>query len=306
VIESLPLVAALVAGLLGSTHCVLMCGGIAGALGLGAQAGGACNGQSLRFPLLYNLGRIASYAVAGGIAGALGGGTLAIAGLPQLGQAFALLAALVIVIVGLRLATGGRHFGWLDRTGAAAWRRIAPLTRGLFPVTTPARAFGVGLAWGWLPCGISYAMLTAALLTGSALAGSTLMALFGIGTLPAMLALSSGAATLLRPATRRIGGAVLVAMGLASGAAMLWPADTGHEGHSAHHVHKGDAPLFCQADIASEPKEIGAWPERGASPLSEGAAPFLGDLAGQLAELHRIEDADRLAFHRDHAELREA
>jgi len=244
-IETLTPVAALVAGLLGSTHCVLMCGGIAGALGLGAQAGGACHGQSLRFPALYNLGRITSYAVAGGIAGALGGGTLALAGLPQLGKWFAALAALVIVLVGLRLLAGGRHFAAFDRAGAAAWRRIAPLTRGLFPVTTPARAFGVGLAWGWLPCGMSYAMLTAALLTGGPLAGALLMAMFGIGTLPAMLALSSGASTLLRPATRRIGGAVLVVMGLASGFALLAPAPSGHDhsvqpGHEhAHHAGPG-------------------------------------------------------------------
>jgi hypothetical protein len=247
--QAFPQFAALIAGLLGSAHCVLMCGGIAGALGLGTPAGGACGSQSLRFPVLYNLGRIASYTVAGGIAGALGGGTLAIAGLPQLGRAFAVFAALIIVVVGLRLATGGRHFGWLDRTGAAAWKHIAPLTRGLFPVTTPARAFGVGLAWGWLPCGISYAMLTAALLTGSALGGATLMAMFGIGTLPAMLTLSGGAATLLRPATRRIGGAVLVVMGLASGAAMLWPTDAGHAGH---HSGKGDAHLFCNAETPDE------------------------------------------------------
>jgi sulfite exporter TauE/SafE len=243
--EAFPAVAALVAGLLGSTHCVLMCGGIAGALGLGAPAGGACNSQALRFPVLYNLGRIASYTLAGGIAGAIGGGTLAIAGLPQFGRAFAALAALIIVVVGLRLATGGRHFGWFDRAGARAWKRIAPLTRGLFPVTTPSRAFGVGLAWGWLPCGISYAMLTAALLTGSALEGSALMAMFGIGTLPAMLALSGGAATLLRPATRRIGGAVLVVMGVVSGATLLWP-------------DGGDAHLHRHANHRDMPEEIGA------------------------------------------------
>jgi hypothetical protein len=219
--EVFPPLAALVAGLLGSTHCVLMCGGIAGALGLGAAPGSACGGRSLRFPLLHNLGRIVSYTVAGGIAGAFGGGTLALAGLPPLGRVFAALAALVIVIVGLRLATGGRHFGGFDRAGAAAWRRIAPLTQGLFPVTTPARAFGVGLAWGWLPCGMSYAMLAAALLTGGALAGATLMAMFGIGTLPAMLTLTTGAATLLGPATRRIGGAALVVIGLASATAQL-------------------------------------------------------------------------------------
>jgi hypothetical protein len=277
--EAFPLVAALVAGLLGSAHCVLMCGGIVGALGLGTQPGGACGGGSLHFPALYNLGRVVSYAVAGGIAGALGGGTLAVAALPQLGRVFAVLAALIIVLVGLRLATGGRHFGWLDRAGAAAWRRIAPLTRGLFPVTTPARAFGVGLAWGWLPCGMSYAMLTAALLTGSALKGGALMAMFGIGTLPAMLTLSGGAATLLRPATRRLGGAALVMLGLASGAALLWPAGSGHEHRHQHHGQHGSL---------------------------QGPAFLLGKLAGEFPQLRGIEDPNRLALHRDHAEFREA
>jgi hypothetical protein len=277
-IESFPAVAALVAGLLGSGHCVLMCGGIAGALGLGAQGGAACAGRSLRFPVLYNVGRVTSYAVAGGIAGALGGGALALAGLPQLRIVFAVLAALVVTVVGLRLASGARHFGWLDRVGAAAWRRIAPLTRPLFPITTPARAFGAGLAWGWLPCGMAYAMLTAAWLSGGAFKGATLMAMFGIGTLPAMLALSSGAANLLRPATRRLGGAALVVLGLASGAAALWPGDAGHAQHEGHeHLH-------------------------GAA----GGSVFLDRLAGELPELHGIEDPDRLAIDLDHAELREA
>jgi sulfite exporter TauE/SafE len=273
--DSLTPIAALVAGLLGSGHCVLMCGGIAGALGLGGQAGAACAGRSLRFPALYNVGRVTSYAAAGGIAGALGGGALSIAGLPQVGRAFAALAALVIVVVGLRLAAGARHFGWLDRAGAAAWRRIAPLTRFLFPVTTPARAFGAGLAWGWLPCGMAYAMLTAALFSGSAGSGAALMLMFGIGTLPAMLTLSGGAAALLRPATRRLGGAVLVAMGLASGAALLWPAEDGREAH--RHLH-------------------------GAA----GAPALFADVAGELAEPRGIDDADRLAIDLDHAELGEA
>ena len=277
-IESFPAVAALVAGLLASGHCVLMCGGIAGALGLGGQPGGACAGGGLRFPILYNLGRITSYGVAGGIAGAMGGGALALAGLPRLRIVFALLAALVVIVVGVRLALGARHFGWLDRAGTAAWRRIAPLTRGLFPVTTPARAFGVGLAWGWLPCGMAYAMLTAAWLSGGARSGAALMAMFGIGTLPAMLALGAGAAGLLHPATRRLGGAALVVIGLASGAAALWPGAAGHEQHRDHErLH----------DAA-------------------GGRVFLGGLAGELPELLGIEDPDRLALDLDHAELREA
>jgi sulfite exporter TauE/SafE len=277
-IESLTPFAALVAGLVGSTHCVLMCGGIAGALGLGTQAGHSCGSPSLRHPALYNLGRITSYTVAGGIAGALGGGALAITGLAQLGRVFAALAALVIVIVGLRLAAGARHLGGFDRAGAAAWRRIAPLTAFLFPVSTPARAFGVGLAWGWLPCGMSYAMLAAALLSGSAQSGAMLMAMFGIGTLPAMLALSGGAATLLRPATRRLGGAVLVVLGLASGTVLLWPVDTGRERDGGHdHLHGAAA-----------------------------GGVLVGVLSGQRPQPDRVQDADRLALDFDHAEVGEA
>jgi sulfite exporter TauE/SafE len=277
-IESLTPIAALVAGFLGSSHCVLMCGGIAGALGLGEPAGGACTGRSLRYPVLYNLGRVASYTAAGGIAGALGGGAIALAGLPRLHTAFAVLAAALIVFVGLRLASGARHFGWLDRAGAAAWRRIAPLTRPLLPVTTPVRAFAVGLVWGWLPCGMAYAMLSAAWLTGGAREGATLMAMFGIGTLPAMLALSAGAASLLGPATRRVGGAALVALGLASGAAQLWPGAAAHAQHAGHEQLGGAA--------------VGAAPVRG--------------FAGQFPELRGIEDPDRLALHLDHAELGQA
>jgi sulfite exporter TauE/SafE len=275
-IESLPQLAALVAGLLGSGHCVLMCGAVAGALNLGAPAQAAC-GRSLRYPALYNLGRIASYTLAGGLAGALGGGTLALAGMPPLRLAFASLAALVVVAVGLRLATGARHFGWLDRAGAAAWRRIAPVTRGLFPITTPARALGVGLAWGWLPCGMAYAMLTAAWLSGGVWQGASLMAMFGIGTLPAMLALGAGAATLLRPSLRRLGGALLVVLGLASGGAALWPGDARHPEHAGHHASTG----------------------------AVRALPFDAGLARERAEPGRVQDADGPALHLDHAELGE-
>lgn len=261
--------AALVAGLVGSGHCVLMCGSIAGALGYG---GAACPGQTLRFPLLYNLGRVTSYAAAGAVAGGAGGGLLALLGTPWLRTFFTSLAALVIVVTGVKLALGSRRFGGFDRLGAAAWRRIAPATRGLFPVTTPERAFGVGLAWGWLPCGMAYAMLTAAALTGGALEGALVMAMFGLGTLPAMIALGSGAAGLLGPRTRRAGGVLLVLLGIASVAIAAWPGGAGHGDHAGH-MHGASA-------------GVGAC-----------------DLPGELAKLRRIENADRLAVDLDHAEL---
>ena len=273
-IEVLTPVAALVAGLAGSAHCVLMCGGIAGALGLGSSAGQACAGGALRYPILYNLGRVTSYSAAGAVAGMVGGGTLALAGLPALHRAFAVLAAVVVVAAGLKAAAGARQLDWLDRAGARIWRRVAPMTRGLFPVTTPARAYVVGLAWGWLPCGMAYAMLTAAMLSADPARGAALMAMFGLGTLPAMLALGSGTARLLGPRLRRAGGALLVVLGLASGLAALWPQTRGQESHAGHSHAATRAVLGVH-------------------------------LAGELPQPRRIEDADRPALDLDHAELGE-
>ena len=65
--ESLPLLAALTAGLLGGVHCVGMCGGIVGALSLAMPEK---QGPKLPILLSYNTGRITSYVVAGGLVGA--------------------------------------------------------------------------------------------------------------------------------------------------------------------------------------------------------------------------------------------
>ena len=46
-----------------------------------------------------------------------------------------------------------------------------------------------GLLWGWLPCGMVYSVLVTAMLSGSAASGAAVMLAFGLGTLPAMLAL---------------------------------------------------------------------------------------------------------------------
>ncbi len=267
-----PQFAALIAGFLGSAHCVLMCGGIAGALGLSTPAAAQRAARPLVYPLLYNAGRVASYTLAGAIVGAFGGGALAVAGFPQLRAVLAGLAALLIILVGLRLVAGAQHFAWLDGLGIGIWRRIAPHTRFLFPIRTLPRAFAAGMVWGWLPCGMAYAMLTAALLTADALQGATLMLMFGIGTLPAMLALGAGAARLLGPATRRVGGAAMIAIGLASAAVPLWPGPGGHH----HHEHSGGA---------------------------VGPPGIPGVLARERAKLHRVEDPDRPALDLDHAEL---
>ena len=67
------------------------------------------------------------------------------------------------------------------------WRRLQPLTRRFLPADTLPRALGLGLLWGWLPCGLVYGILATALLSGDALDGAAIMAAFGLGTIPNLL-----------------------------------------------------------------------------------------------------------------------
>ena len=213
------LLAALLAGLAGSGHCVAMCGGIAAALGAGGAAGRAQ-------PLAYNLGRITSYAVAGAIMGALGAGVLSLAAIATLRGAAQVFAGVALVTVGAQLALG-RRFAWIERAGHVVWRALGPLARGALSARTFAGAFRTGLVWGWLPCGMAYAMLLLAAANLDPARGAPTMLAFGIGTLPALLAVGHGASGIValarRPAWRAGIGVAVIALGVASVSAPWLP-----------------------------------------------------------------------------------
>ena len=166
-------------GLLGGTHCVGMCGGIVGALSLGGA-------PRLSLHLAYNLGRVTSYGLAGALVGAVGG-ALALSGQLPLRLALQVAASLMLVALGLYLLGVTRALAFTERLGQRLWRRIQPLTRRFLPANTPARAFPLGLLWGWLPCGLVYSALATALTAGSPAQGALLMLAFGAGTLPNLL-----------------------------------------------------------------------------------------------------------------------
>lgn len=211
--HELALGTAFAAGLLGSTHCVAMCGGLAAALGTQRHS------ASPTRPLLYQLGRVASYGTAGAIVGSLG----TVAGVAfeasQWNEVLRLGTALLVVMIGLNIALGSRRRGlWLrapERWGALLWRRIAPLASRL-PAQPAMRALTLGLIWGWLPCGLVYSVLLAAAFAGSALAGGATMIAFGLGTLPAMLGLSYATGRFTPPGATlsSLLGSVIVACGL--------------------------------------------------------------------------------------------
>ena len=167
-------------GLLGGTHCVGMCGGIVGALSMGAPGRWSMH-------LAYNVGRILSYGLAGAIAGAVGAASLGLDSQVPMRLALYLVANLMLIALGLYLLGVTQALAFTERAGQLLWQRLQPLTRRFLPARTVAQAFPLGMLWGWLPCGLVYSALATALSSGSAVRGGLCMLAFGLGTLPNLL-----------------------------------------------------------------------------------------------------------------------
>lgn len=229
--------AALVAGLAASGHCIGMCGGIAGALAMRGRDSGA--GVRLGLALAYNLSRIASYAVAGAVAGFLASTLLRAVDVAPLSLAFRVLAGLVMLAAAGRLLFGWRLLDPLEAAGSGLWRRVAPWAGKQGHAGGLGGAIGLGLAWGWLPCGMTYSMLLLAATTASATAGAAVMLAFGLGTLPSMVTATVAFDRIARGLSARaslrpMAGALLLAFGLWTAGYAVYHALGGHAGHEVH------------------------------------------------------------------------
>jgi sulfite exporter TauE/SafE len=234
-------ITAFLVGLAGGVHCMAMCGGIVAALNLRAPAAPG-KPRSLARQIAYSAGRVISYAAAGGIAGAVGGLGLLYGGLLPARLVFLVVANALVILLGLYLAGLGTSVLALERAGSVVWRGLSRLGAKLAPAETPGRAVLVGLAWGWIPCGLVYSVLATALVAGSAARGAAVMAAFGLGTLPNLLA-AGLAAEKIRSWTRRprwrlaAGLAVVVigVVGLARIPGLVEHLTSGHAGGHAGH-----------------------------------------------------------------------
>jgi uncharacterized protein len=232
--------AAFTAGLIGGVHCAAMCGGILCLLGRHSSAS-VTSGISVprrNFILAYNAGRVMSYTLAGVFAGTAGQAGLALRGSAPLQQVFMLGAALSMCLLALYLAGITPLVRSMESAGSVLWRYIQPLARGVLPVDSVAKALGLGMVWGWLPCGMVYAVLLLALSSGNGLQGAIVMLSFGLGTLPNML--------LLGGLVRRIHGAMtkrhvrLAAAGVIAGAGIYGMV------HAVHPQLAAADGLFCR------------------------------------------------------------
>ncbi|HWT29014.1 MAG TPA: sulfite exporter TauE/SafE family protein [Methylophilaceae bacterium] len=215
------LTAALLVGLLGGGHCAGMCGPIVGAVTVTMPG----NRPRLDLVLVYNLGRILTYTLAGALAGAIGASSYFLDHILPVQQLLYGLASLMLIVLGLYLAGIWHGVTAIEGIGRHLWRYLQPLSGKLLPVRHLPQALGLGLVWGWLPCGLVYSVLVAAIATGDPLKGASLMLAFGLGTLPALMAMGMAAVRLKRWLqdlwVRRISGLTVLAFGVV-GLVRLW------------------------------------------------------------------------------------
>ncbi len=202
------------ASLLGSAHCVGMCGPYVAMCTAQFVPKGATPTARLGLRLLFNLGRLATYGVIGLIVGAFGQIVLAFAARLGLTGVVAIAAGAVALIFGLSM------IGWVKdparfvaQLGLDSWVRAcrSRLSRAS-PVAAPLL---LGALQGLLPCALVYAAASRAAIAGSASAGALTMVVFGLGTVPAIFALTVLPQGVLgRFRAQRLAGALLVILGV--------------------------------------------------------------------------------------------
>ncbi|MEO9701624.1 sulfite exporter TauE/SafE family protein, partial [Marinobacter alexandrii] len=118
-------------GLLGSTHCLGMCGGISASLSMALPVGSGFRFRQSLMLLAFNVGRIASYAViAAGVALL---STSAANQWAELGGLLRTIAGLLLILMGLSMAQWWQGIRYVERIGAPVWAKLSPLTRRLLP-----------------------------------------------------------------------------------------------------------------------------------------------------------------------------
>ncbi|MGJ8686820.1 MAG: sulfite exporter TauE/SafE family protein [Spongiibacteraceae bacterium] len=231
-------------GLLGSPHCVGMCGGIASLLGLSTDTT-AVESRFTQFSrqLGFQLGRIFCYSTLGLVAGSASG--LFTDNILILGDIFRVLASVLLILIAISVAGWHNAIKKIEYIGAALWRKVQPLTRPLLPADRLYKALSLGVLWGFLPCGLIYSALAWASLSGDGYHAALLMACFGLGTMPAVMTiggLSGGAkAVLKQPLPRKILAVLLIAVALLPLQHVIGKYTNSADAH-AHHGHQMATP----------------------------------------------------------------
>jgi sulfite exporter TauE/SafE len=186
-------------GILGTGHCLGMCGPLV--IAFPARSG--------RFAshLYYHLGRILTYVLIGSVMGGIGAGLVEIAAATggnypvwiariQMGVSFT--AAVFLLIFGLARLGIMSEPGWMAMASPDKIPGYRKLLKLAFSKKRPAEMLLLGMMMGFLPCGLSFAAFTRALPSGSPITGAALVFVFALGTVPGLLLLGAGASGFAR------------------------------------------------------------------------------------------------------------
>lgn len=188
-IESLYLIFLATGVTVGFGHCLGMCGPIAVSFSLTLKE------KPCFIPhLLYNAGRISTYAILGGIMGATGAFTMVAAHIAIIQKGAMILTGLMIIAMGAAMS-GWFSFGQIFSDFYNPSGPIAKRFSALSKAKSSFAYFPMGLMLGLLPCGPVYTALLAAArggmertdVVGGIVFGMSLMLCFGVGTIPALL-----------------------------------------------------------------------------------------------------------------------
>ncbi len=172
--------AALLLGLAGSGHCLGMCGGIACALGLQQHP------RPVLALVFYHVGRITTYSCLA----LLFGGALqhTLHHYPLLAPWLRTAAGALLILMALHVAQIWSGILRLEAFGTRWWQPIQRLVKPLLPARQLWQVFMLGMLWGWLPCALVYSTLAWAAAQANGMQAAILMASFGLGTTPALMA----------------------------------------------------------------------------------------------------------------------
>jgi len=246
------LLTALVLGLMGSFHCAGMCGPIAIALPLQ----GNTTGQKIFGGILYNLGRTATYGIMGAIFGFLGQGIVMIG----FQQKVSVLMGVVMIFSALFPALFKNQYR-MDKSWFSFVGKLKKSIGQLFSIRSYSSLFFIGLLNGLLPCGLVYIAIAGAIGTGSVANGTLYMILFGLGTIPMLLAISLAGNMMslslrkkvnkLIPVLIVIVGFLFILRGLSLGIPFLSPPKQKIEQKFEKSLEKNTAQIwkgFCRSD----------------------------------------------------------
>jgi len=186
-------------GFLGTGHCIGMCGPLV--LAIPTQTG------RISAHVLYNLGRITTYAGVGAFMGGIGLGLSVLAGatggdplawMARIQVAFSLVASTFLLFLGLFRLGILAEPDWMAVASPAKIPGFHQVREGVTGGENRAAAFLFGLMRGFLPCGLSYAAFARALACGGLLKGGLLLLCFGLGTVPGLFLVGTGASGFVR------------------------------------------------------------------------------------------------------------